>query len=204
MPIPSTPGANHDPEQRDLDPSEVCTLPPDGLAERMAWIHEEILPHAIETVRLEGGLSLELASAPGLAASLDRLIELERACCTGIVFERLESTTPSRLRLEIRGIDPDAALFRSLRTPVQEAGPQLAKAAGIGVLASLFVCCLLPIGAGALLGAAAAPLAALDGPGPIAAGALVGSTAAWWWLGRRRTREAGGEDPPSTACGPGC
>ena len=42
MPIPSTPGANHDPEQRDLDPSEVCTLPPDGLAERMAWIHKEI------------------------------------------------------------------------------------------------------------------------------------------------------------------
>jgi hypothetical protein len=170
----------------------------------MAWIHKEILPHAIEIVRLEGGLSFELASAPGLAASLDRLIELERACCTGIVFERLASTTPSRMRLEIRGIDPDAAVFPSLRAPVQNAGPRLAKAAGIGVLASLFVCCILQIGAAALLGAAAAPLTALDGPGPIAAGSLVGGTAAWWWMGRRRTREAAGEDPATTACGPRC
>jgi hypothetical protein len=93
----------------------VCSLPPDALRERIAWIRDEILVHARSSERLESGLAWELERAPGLAEKLDRLIALERECCTGVVFERLASATPGRIRFEIRGIDPTSELFRPLR-----------------------------------------------------------------------------------------
>src|SRR5687767_9765784 len=96
-----------------LDPAEVCTLSPDGLGKRIAWIRDEILPHAHRIERLESGLAWELDRAPGLAEKVERLIALERECCSGIVFERLDSATRGHMRLEVRGIDPDAEIFRS-------------------------------------------------------------------------------------------
>ena len=189
-----------------VDPAEICTLPPEDLTERLAWVRAEILPHAIETVRLQRGLAFELTPVPGLVEKLDRLIELERECCSGIDFERLASATPGGLRLEVRGIDPDAAIFQSLGVPEAQAPvrARIAKAAGIGALGSLVVCCVLPGAAVAVLGAAAAPLTSLDGPGPIAAGALIGGTVAWRWLGRRRTRAGPTAGASPTACGPDC
>jgi hypothetical protein len=189
-------------EESALDPSVACTLSADGMAERIAWIRSEILPHVLETERLERGLAFELESSPSVVARLDHWVGLERECCSSIVFERAASRTPGRVRLEVRGIDPDAAVFRTLFAPA--AAPpaprlaRLAKAAGAGVLGSLVVCCGLPLVAGALLGSAAAPLAGLDGWAPIAAGALLGTAGMWWRLGR-----SSGESPPA-ACGPGC
>ncbi len=176
-------------------PSPVigCTLSADGISDRLAWIRDEIVPHAVDTVRLERGLAFELAPAPGLAEKLDRLVRLERECCSHIVFERVASATPGRLRLEVRGIDPDAPVFHALRVPSARApvrARRLAKAAGVGAIASLVVCCGLPVAAAALLGASAAPLAGLESPGALAASAVAAGVATWWWLGRRRaTRE---------------
>jgi hypothetical protein len=87
-----------------------CTLSTDRLAERLAWIRSRILPHAVRMERLAAGVAWELDAAPGLADELERLIALERECCEGIAFERMSSATPGRLRLEVRGVDPDAAL----------------------------------------------------------------------------------------------
>jgi hypothetical protein len=102
------------------DPLAVCTLPPAGLAERLTWIRDEILPHARRTEKLASGLAWELEDVPGLAEKLDRLIALERECCGGIAFERTEAGAPGRLRLEVCGVDPDAAVLRSLRVPSAE------------------------------------------------------------------------------------
>lgn len=100
-----------------------CTLSDDGLGRRLDWIRREILPHAVEAARQPEGLALELEAAPGLAERIDRWIALERECCAGLVFERRASATPGRLRVEIRGIDPDASLFRELvrRAPAEPA-----------------------------------------------------------------------------------
>jgi hypothetical protein len=208
--------------ERFLDPSEVCLLPPAELTERLAWVRAEILPHATETIRLEDGLAIELRESGALAEQLDHWIALESECCAGITFERRSSANPGHLRFEIRGVDPNAALLQALTVPSRQkldvgvpepsSALRIAKAAGTGLTLSLLVCCVVPIAAAALLGAAAAPLAALDGPIPIAAGAVLGGAGAWLWLGgrardgstfrRRSSDEALGSG--SDGCSPNC
>jgi hypothetical protein len=92
-----------------------CSLSPEGLGERLAWIRAEILPHVLRTERLAHGLAFELEAAPGLAETIDRLIALERECCRSLRFERSAAAPPGRLRLEVHGVDPDSAALRSLR-----------------------------------------------------------------------------------------
>ena len=200
----TTPPEGHEPVG--IDPATVCTLSTDGMADRLAWIREEIVPHTVETVRLDRGLAFEVTRTPGLAEKLDELIRLERDCCPGIVFERVASETPDRMRVEVRGIDPDAAVFQSLHVRNHEPakGARLAKAAGVGVLGSVLVCCALPIAAVALLGGAAAPLLSLDSPGPIAAGALLAGSGAWWSFGRYHRGRAVASEPRAGVCGPDC
>lgn len=91
----------------------ICSLPPRALAERIAWIRDEILPHARRCERLASGIAWELDAAPGLAEKLEWLVALERECCGDIVFEHMQGSQPGRLRLEVRGIDPDAEWLRS-------------------------------------------------------------------------------------------
>jgi len=189
------------------DVAEVCTLSPEGLAERLAWIRREILPYARRSERLLSGIAWELDAAPGLAAKLDRLVALERECCDGIVFEHGKGVQPGRLRLEVRGVNPDAEAFRSLLTLPPESpdrGGRVVKAAGIGLLASLAICCALPLALSVIVGgAAAAALTRLDDPLAIGLGTIALGAAAWWWLARRaeRSSRCGAE---RSGCGPSC
>ena len=190
-----------------VDPLAVCTLPPDELVERLAWIRSEILPHAVDGESIEDGLAWELDDAPGLAAKLDQLVALERECCSGIVFEHQPSQTAGQRRLEVRGIDPRAPIFASLQsTPAAPGGvgARLARAAGLGTLVSLFVCCVLPIAAAGVLGAAAAAsFAALDDPWIIAGVALLSGAACFAWQNRQRAAAAA-KDAAGAPCGSGC
>jgi hypothetical protein len=90
----------------------------------------------------------------------------------------------------VRGVDPEALLSTlhvDASEPPRRLGGRIAKAAGTGTLLSLFVCCVLPIAAAAVLGAAvAAPFASLDNPWTIAAAAVLFGGAAFAWQGRRR------------------
>ena len=146
-----------------------------------------------------------------LADRLERLVTLERECCSGIALEQRTISGGLR-RLEVRGIDPDAAVFatfergRGSDDPAPGIALRLAKATGIGALVSLILCCALPIAAGALFGAAvAAPLARFDRPWIIGVGMLVFGGAAFAWDRRRRIAAAApgarAADPP---CGPDC
>jgi hypothetical protein len=184
--------------QAKLDLAQVCTLSPEGLNERLAWIRDEILPFARSSERLVSGRAWELDEAPGLAEKIDRLIALERQCCDGIVFERLSGSQPGRLRLEVCGIDPDAEVLRALDARPKEGDTRrLAKAGGFGFLAALGVCCALPMAASALLGGAAvASLSRLDQPWAIGLGTLSATAAAWWCSrGAAQRREAAARVP---------
>jgi len=199
----SSPTTTHPTATSGLDPAEICALPPRDLQERLEWIRREILPHAVDSQRTGSGRAIELEAAAGLEWKLERLIEAESECCSGIDFERVASAIPGRVGLEIRGVDPDAAIFATLADVRPSGGPtspapRFAKAAAIGVLGSVFVCCVLPIGAGALLGGTA--LSFLDAPLPIGIGALLGGGAAWWWLGRQGDRTSA----VTGSCDSGC
>ncbi|MDX1648550.1 MAG: hypothetical protein R3263_01730 [Myxococcota bacterium] len=193
------------PARRTTDPLEVCTLSADGMQERLAWIHHEILPHHVATERLVDGLALELAPAPGLRERLERLIALERACCDGIVFALAPAGSPDGLRLEIRGVDPDAPVLAALRRPAasrSDRGRRLARAAGVGAALGLLLCCAAPVAAVLLVGAT--PWRALDHPGTLALVSAAGTGAAWWWLAGRRRRGGPRRDASRDGCGGGC
>ena len=172
-----------------LDPLAVCTLPPEGLQERLAWIRSEILPHAIASERGADSVAWELEDAPGLAGKLDGLVAAERECCSGILFTHAAGATPGRRRLEVSGVDPDAAVFGALQNQgaTPSLGGRVAKAAGIGTALSLLFCCVLPVAVAGLLGAAvAAPFASLDQPWVIGAGFVLFAAATFGWQSRRR------------------
>lgn len=88
----------------------TCSLSREALRERLGWIREEILVYARRRERLVDGVAWELDAAPGLAEKLDHLVALERECCSGLTFERMPGSQPGTLRLELRGIDAEAAL----------------------------------------------------------------------------------------------
>ncbi|NNL64778.1 MAG: hypothetical protein HKP30_00915 [Myxococcales bacterium] len=187
-----------------LDPAAVCTLPPDGLTDRMAWIRTEILPLASKRERRREGLAWTFEDTPELAERLERLVALERECCSGIAFRHRAIAGGQRL-LEVEGIDPDAAVFGDAAEPASPALPlRIAKATGIGAGVSLLLCCALPIAAGAVFGAAvAAPLATLDDPVIIGVAALGVGGAAFAW-DRSRRAAASDRSRPEPGCGPGC
>ena len=186
------------------DPLDICTLPPSDLQSRLEWMLREILPHAFGRERLPDGVAWELRAAPGLESRLDRLIELEAECCSSLSFTQQPGSAPNTRRLEIRGVDPDSSILQGL-LPAAPADPKptnagvgrrLGRAAGLGTALGLFVCCVLPIGAAAVLGAtAAAPFASLDQPWVIAGSALLFGGAVFLWQGRKRPQQASTEDP---------
>jgi len=190
-----------------IDPAEICTLAPEGIADRQAWVREAILPHAVDREQSASGLAWEFEDVPGLAAKLGQLVEKERGCCSGIDFVHGRSTATGRLRLEVRGIDPHSPVFASLEPGTGAAPPvvaRLAKALGVGAALSLLVCCALPIALAALLGAtAAAPFALLDDPFVIGGAALLSGGAAFVWVGRKHRAAAIGVGTDGV-CGPGC
>lgn len=94
-----------------LDPIDVCSLDPEALAERIAWVRLVLVPHVLGRVRLPQGVALELEDAPGVSDRVDHWIELERRCCGGIRWARGVPSAASRHRIEIEGVDPDGPLF---------------------------------------------------------------------------------------------
>ena len=167
-----------------------CSLSPEALQGRLSWIRDEILPHAVTTERADDGITWELDDAPGLAARLDQLVALERQCCPGLQLAHATDPSTGRRRLQVAGIDPDAAIFTSLQVEAKRRSPlggRVAKAAGFGAVASLLLCCVIPLSAAAILGTAAATdFKQLENPVVLAGFALVFGVAVFAWLGRRR------------------
>ena len=123
-----------------LDPVDLCTLPPSGLAERLEWVEREIMPDAIGRRRLEDGVAIEFAASPGARARLEQWVALERKCCDGLGWDLsdagegvgAEATASGILRLEIRGVNPDGPRFRGLPLLDEDFDGALRPGAGLG------------------------------------------------------------------------
>jgi hypothetical protein len=175
---------------REITVPDACTLTPPELGERLSWIRQEILPHALCREALEGGAAWRFAPDPGVREKLERLVVLESDCCSSDAIRFSLHQEPEALRLEVHGIDPDETLLGPRPAGAGSGIRRIAQAGGVGTLGALLLCCVLPIGIASVAGAAvAAPLAGLDHPLPIAAAALLLGTATWWSLRRRAARQ---------------
>lgn len=92
----------------------VCSLSDRELEERRAMVRAEILPLVERSERIEGGFAVEGAATPELRRKLDALVALERRCCASVDWRLREDRETGRLRLEVRGLDPDAAVLGGL------------------------------------------------------------------------------------------
>jgi hypothetical protein len=187
-----------------VDLADFCLLSTEELSERRGWIDREIAPHTQRKHVLADGVAWDFDASAALRERLERLVALERQCCgpNDVAFS-VRTVDADTLRLEIRGA---AAIARARAGETEErrgALPlgRIARAGGLGVLASFVVCCVLPIAAVSLLGAAvAAPLLQLDNPWVILGVALVIGVGAWRLESTRRAGRAQATQPQS-GCG---
>lgn len=105
-----------------VDVRDVCSLDEEELAARRETLQRELAPHARAREALPDGVALRFDATPGLRKALETFVAFERDCCPGLDFALHEQG--SSLRLEIRGIAPDAAIFAELDTSEPDAdGP---------------------------------------------------------------------------------
>ena len=176
---------------------KMCTLSDNQLAARLAEIRKDILPHVHKSEAVEDGYDLELSDVPGLRAKIERVITLERECCEGLQFELSDAPQPGQLHLEIRGVNPQAQtlsqLFGETKTrgeniPQRSPLRRMLSSAGIGLVGSFVIFCVLPISLAAVLGASAtAYVAKLDSLPVLAVAAIAFGGMAWWFQRQRST-----------------
>lgn len=77
----------------------VCSLPADALRDRIAHIRREVAPHVRRSDEIEGGVAWEFDA--GMRETLERLVALERECCSGL--EWTLAAAHAGVRLEVRG-----------------------------------------------------------------------------------------------------
>lgn len=178
----------------------VCTLPEASLGERARMVSREVLPHVRGHARIADGFQLELRNAPEVRAALEHWAELERSCCQEARFEIDEQA--DALRLTVHGIEPSGSALAELLDARAErpASPlrRVAAAGGVGAVGAFLVLCALPMAVVAVAGASlAGPLARLESPPVLAAGALAIGAGWWWW----RRPGAGRAPPRGDDCG---
>ena len=170
----------------------VCSLNDEQLEERRAMVRAEILPHVRKAERIEGGFAVETEATPEMRQKLEDLVALERRCCSSVNWDLSEDARAGRVRLEVRGLDPDSALLGSLveaSAPRTRTLSQVVKAGGLGLGGSFFVLCVLPIGLASLGGATlASRLSGLESPLTLALGALLLGSVTWALLRWRAQR----------------
>ena len=171
----------------------VCDLPPAALEERRALIRREILPLVKRNRELSDGFAWEFDPSPELRAKLDEWVAFERECCGGLEWEIEAPPDDSALRLRVRGIEPHCGRLENFGGPAEHPHgarvARLLKAGGLGIGISFTVFCVVPIAVAAVLGAGiAAPLARLDDPVVVAAGAVALAIPAWLVVRRREAR----------------
>lgn len=91
----------------------LCSLSDAELDARRARVRAEILPLLEGAERLDGGFALEGRGSPELRRRLEELVALERRCCASVDWQ-LSEAPDGRLRLEVRGLEPDGTLLGSL------------------------------------------------------------------------------------------
>jgi hypothetical protein len=170
---------------------DACSLERPDFDERIDWIRLNV-PVPRRVLATPDGTVWEFESTHELRQTLERLVELERACCdpARIRFELHEDAPHSTLRLEIHGLSVEHPLAQAAPSgPTRNGWRRLFQAGGIGAAGTFALLCGLPPLVALVAGASlAAPLSKLESPWLLAAGTLGLGALAWGWLRRARLR----------------
>lgn len=181
----------------------ICNLNDEELPARLEELRGGLLSKATNREELPDGLALYFDASPEMRDELEAFLAFERECCPSLGHSFHD--VPGALRLEIRGIAPNASLFADVplnpvgsRSPTRSAEPdtperptgwRLLASLGVGTALSFLVFCILPIGIAAVVGAQlAAPLGALDNPWLVGGGGI--AVTAFWWRWKRSRQAA--------------
>ncbi|MEM9360401.1 MAG: hypothetical protein AAGB04_29845 [Pseudomonadota bacterium] len=93
----------------------ACALTPPELRKRKTEIREELVPHLLSTAFGAGESEFTFAKPEVTRAQLERLIKLERACCSFLNFQLKEADKD--LVLTISGPSESEDFVRDLFSP---------------------------------------------------------------------------------------
>jgi len=192
------------------DMREHCNLSDEDHEARWKEVRQKLLPQARGREALADGVVLLFDATPALREELDAFVAFERECCPGLRW--FVQDAAEALRLEIRGVDPHAAIFAGVGQPnepdtltsagapppVRRGWKQILHSAGLGTVGALVLFCAVPLGAAGVFGVTM--LSGLDNPWAIGSGAVVFGGLAWLWERRRNTARA----KPGSAGDCGC
>ena len=98
----------------------ACSLTDEEFRERRAMARESLLPHLVETKKLESGLKLTFPETDTLRSSVETFVSLERQCCGFLTFT---ITPPDKgLTLTIEG-PPEAQATLEMLAAAVASGP---------------------------------------------------------------------------------
>jgi len=125
---------------------------------------------------------------------LEELVQFERQCCSTLSWSIEKSRVKGRLFLTVTGLHPDSPFFNSsdeeqisdFNNSARSKITRLIAASGVGIIGSLFVCCLLPIAVAVVASATiAAAFMQLDSPAFMVVTAGFIGVGMWYWLSRK-------------------
>ncbi|WP_417462932.1 hypothetical protein [Kordiimonas sp.] len=167
----------------------ACTLTPAAQRAETNQFRREIAPHILKRELLSNGARLTLANSPELRKSIDRLVELDKGCCS-FLKHRVETVGDS-ITLEVTGegsgIPLAQGFLQALAAPRPRFGNGLKMSAFLGACG---LACSAPLILGALgLGFVGAGTMFVEFA---ALGLLLVGGAAFWFYAKRRPAVAEG------------
>lgn len=178
----------------------ACTLTPKSQREETRRFRAEIAPHVIGRERLKDGARLTFRSTPELRESIERLVELDKGCCT-FLDHRVEDNG-SQLTLEVTSEGSGVPLAREFLSVL---APKTERRWGVGLKAGALIgacglACTAPflfgaVGLGVLGVGAGAMLAEI-----VTLGLVVMAVGAYWYYKRKKPLSVEGT-PNENRCG---
>lgn len=167
----------------------ACTLTPAAQCAETNQFRKEIALHILKRERLSNGARLTFTNSPELRKSIDRLVELDKGCCS-FLDHRVETVGDSII-LEVTGEGSGVPLAQGFLQVLEPPRPRIGN--GLKMTALLGACglaCSAPLILGALdLGFVGSGFMSIEFA---VLGLLLVGGAAFWFYSKRRPAVAEG------------
>ena len=179
----------------------ACTLPPASQRAEIKRFRAELAPYILKRERLKDGARLTFTAAPGLRAKIERLVALDRNCCTFLnhQVESDDEIIVLRVKSEGSGI-PLAQDFLEVQAPENGNMSHSTSLKTVAVVTACGLACSAPLVLSALgLGATGIGFGIMEFE--IAATVLVLMAVVGYWYYKKRRARATERNDNADRCG---